>query len=75
MLEAMKKMQEDGVAEDPSEIFNKGKAEFDAENWDGAIEDLNKFFKNPKAKERQEGPGRRDLSTVLKVILSSRNIN
>jgi TolA-binding protein len=51
MLEAMKKMQEDGVAEDPSEIYNKGKAEFDAENWDGAIEDLNKFFKNPKAKE------------------------
>jgi TolA-binding protein len=51
MLEAMKKMQEDGVAEDPSEIYNKGKAEFDAENWDGAIEDFNKYFKNPKVKE------------------------
>jgi TolA-binding protein len=54
MLEAMKKMQADGVAEDPSELYNKGKAEFDAENWDGAIEDLNKFFKNPKAKENKK---------------------
>jgi TolA-binding protein len=51
MLEAMKKMQEEGIAEDPSELYNKGKAEFDAENWDGAIEDLNNYFKNPKAKE------------------------
>jgi TolA-binding protein len=51
MLEAINKMQQDGLAEDPSDLFKRAKAEFDAENWDGAIGDFNKFFKNPKAKE------------------------
>jgi TolA-binding protein len=51
MLEAIKKMQDQGPAVDPTSLFNSGKAKFDAEDWDGAIEAFNGFLKNPASKQ------------------------
>lgn len=51
MLEAIKKMQDQGPAVDPASLFDKGKAKFDAEDWDGAIEAFTSFLKNPASKQ------------------------
>jgi len=50
MLEAIKKMQDQGPAVDPSTLFDKGKTKFDAEDWNGAIEAFTAFLKNPASK-------------------------
>ena len=53
MLEALKKVQDASAAAtatDPVELFDKGKAQFEAGNFEGAIESLGAYLKAPKAK-------------------------
>jgi tol-pal system protein YbgF len=54
MLEAIKKMQDQGPAVDPASLFDSGKAKFDAEDWNGAIDAFSAFMKNPAAKNSKQ---------------------
>jgi TolA-binding protein len=53
MLEAIKKIQ-DTTAVDPIELFEKAKAEYDHQNWDGALEPLNGYLKGQKTTKAEE---------------------
>ena len=50
MIEQLKKIQEEGPAGDPSELFDKAKAKFDSDDFEGAIDLLNQYLKSAKAK-------------------------
>jgi tol-pal system protein YbgF len=51
MLEAIKKLQEQGPIADPSEILEKGRTQMEAGNYEGAIETFSPFLKNPHSKK------------------------
>lgn len=58
MLEAIKKIQETPaappVAADPAEMFETGKDNFGASNYEMAIENFNSYLKSPKAKHAED---------------------
>jgi tol-pal system protein YbgF len=54
MLEAIKKIQAGAPPPDPAEAFEKGKAHFQAGNFDGAVESLSAYLKAPSGKHAEE---------------------
>ncbi len=56
MIEALKKLQDSASSSnvDPSELLDRAKNQMDAGNHEGAIENLNAYLKNPKAKRAED---------------------
>jgi tol-pal system protein YbgF len=54
MLEEMKKFQSQAPAADNPELYTTGKNQFDAGNFEGAIETLSSYLKNPKGKKAED---------------------
>jgi tol-pal system protein YbgF len=57
ILEALRKVQDQGTAAaapEAAELYTKAKGQFEAKNYDGAVESLNAYLKNPKAKRLQD---------------------
>lgn len=55
MLEVIKKLQETPAASaDPAELLQKGRNQVEAGNFEGAIENLTAYMKNPKGKKSEE---------------------
>ena len=56
MLEAIKKLQEtdSAAAADPNELYEKAKNQVEAKNFEGAIENLDRYLKSPGAKHTQD---------------------
>jgi TolA-binding protein len=54
MLEELNKMRTAAPPADPAETFEKGKAHFDAKEYDGAIESFSSYLRVPKAKKAED---------------------
>lgn len=55
MLEALKKIESSpAAASDPSELLQKGRDQFGAGNFEGALESLNAYLKTAKPKKSEE---------------------
>ncbi|MBC7693612.1 MAG: tetratricopeptide repeat protein [Methylotenera sp.] len=54
MLEAIKKNQSQALAVETGDAFEKGKNQYDAKNYDGAVDSFTLYLKDPKGKHVEE---------------------
>ena len=54
MIESLKAGQAQTIETTTADFFEKGQDQFKAKNYEGAIESMNTYLKNPKAKQNEE---------------------
>src|SRR4051812_47936891 len=54
VLEELKKLRETAAPADPAEAFDKGKAHFDAGQYDGAVDSFTAYLRVPKGKRAED---------------------